>query len=164
MRIGVDICNTIANVNPAIIGHLLKGDADLDVKQIIEHYYHPAITPVIFLENPHIFAKARPYKNAAAQLRDLASCHKLFYVTARPEMVRMITEQWLKQHSFPEAPLIMGRSKPDVVKKLAIDVMFEDAPHEIVNLRGKCRVLVRAQRYNVHLPEEKFTWKKGVAF
>lgn len=163
MRIGVDICNTVASVNRAVIGHLLKKGAGRDVVQLIKHYYHPAVTPAMFEQNPALFAQAKPYKGAAAQLRCLATRHKLFYITARPEWARTITERWLKQHGFPDAPLFMGRPKPEVVADMAIDVMLEDAPHEIAGLRDLCRVLVRAQPYNLGLPEQKFTWKKGVA-
>lgn len=163
MRIGVDICNTIANVNRVIIGHLLKRGAGRDVVEIVKHYYHPAVTPEIFLENPELFGQAKPHKGAAAQLRSLANSHKLYYITARPEWARSITERWLKQHGFPTAPLIMGRPKPEAVAELAIDLMLEDAPHEIAGLRGVCRVLIRAQPYNLGLPEPRFTWTKGVA-
>lgn len=162
MRIGVDICGTIANVYTPLAGYLLKKGDYRAVVETIRSYYHPSITPQIFKENPSIFSSAKPYKGAARQLRALAKKHELFYVTARPEWAREITQEWLDKHGFPKAPLIMGRPKPQVIEELGIELMVEDAPHEIKGLKDKCRVMVRKQPYNLRF-SGRFTWKQGVA-
>ncbi|MGI6657796.1 MAG: 5' nucleotidase, NT5C type [Dethiobacteraceae bacterium] len=162
MRIGIDICNTIADIITPLAGCLLKRGESDGLNEMLRHYHSPAVTPDIFKENPDIFSRARPLKGAAECLHMLAKEHELFYVTARPEWARQITEQWLRRNGFPKAPLIMSCNKPKVIAELGIDLMLEDAPHEIRGLRKICRVIVRKAPYNTEFPE-RFSWKQGVA-
>ncbi len=44
----------------------------------------------------------------------LSQGHSILYWTARPEIDRLITANWLNQHGFPNAPLFMGKPQGDI--------------------------------------------------
>lgn len=162
MIYGVDICGTLADILTPLAGYLLKKGEVRGLQEVLRHYHSPVVTPQLFKENPEIFSNAKPFRGAAKHLNALAKTNGLFYVTAREEWARHITESWLRKNGFPKAPVIMGHPKAEVVKEYNIDIAIEDAPHEIKGLIKICRVLVHKQTYNTGFAE-RFTWKEGVA-
>lgn len=58
MRIGIDICNTIADIITPLAGCLLKRGESDGLNEMLRHYHSPAVTPDIFKENPDIFSRA----------------------------------------------------------------------------------------------------------
>ena len=156
MRIGCDICNTIADVNTRI--YAITGNACYDA--------YPLVLPKDFF-NKHddVFRAAKPLRGAAEILRHLAGeGAEIHYITARPEWARDITINWLVKHGFPAGLLHMDRPKRDVIEEHKINLMIEDHPGEVTDLQGICHVLVRAQPYNLGLPNRFNNWGQVINF
>ncbi|KIV58917.1 hypothetical protein AM501_24055 [Aneurinibacillus migulanus] len=87
--------------------------------------------------NPDVFEDAYPLPDAAQSLQSFVSAgHTIYYVTARGEWSRQVTQQWLLKHHFPIAPLIFTVEKDTVACAIKATVAFEDSPGEIDKLSG----------------------------
>lgn len=153
-RIGVDICNTIANVNECIRQALNLPDACFKEYGLSRY----GVDEKWFTKHLEVFAEAEPMPGAAEALDILASGGaEIYYLTARPEKARWITVEWLKRWGFPDARLIMTQEKDKTARKLELDLVVEDAPPEIEKLKkAGIDVVVYRQPYNKGI----FTWEK----
>lgn len=78
------------------------------------------------------------------------------YITSRP-VDKSVTEQWLKMHGFPKAPVYSighNQSKVDIARQAGIEIFVDDRFENFVELNkvGVCCFLFDAphnQRYNV---------------
>jgi len=154
IKIGIDICNTIADVNKCIRQALNLPDAcfreyGLSRYGIDEEEW--------FVRHLEVFAEARPLPGAVEALDMLASSGaEICYVTARPEQAKAVTLGWLKKWYFPSGQLIMTQAKDEAVEKLSLDLVLEDAPPEIEKLKkAGVDIVVYRQPYNNGL----FDWK-----
>lgn len=146
-RIGVDLCNTVADVN-AEIKKVLGLPEDYVFRE-----YGPGglnIDERWFREHPEVFRNAVPLPDAPKGLNLLATAGaKIYYVTARPEWARSITENWLREYGFPHGQLLMEADKVRAYRCLDLHLFFEDAPGEIECLeRAGANVVAVAQPYN----------------
>lgn len=142
MVYGIDICNTIADVNGVL-------EKVLGPNPIPSNYRHPKATEEFWLNNLWVYAAALPIKHAAEQLRLLSRNNKLVYITARPVQAADITVKWLKEHGFPQSEVIFTDNKVAVAKNLGVQQVIDDAPHEIeAYLRAGFDVKVKSQPYN----------------
>lgn len=146
LRLGVDICNTLADVN-AEIGRVrgIKGWRP-------ERY---ALEPLgirdggaFFAAYPEIFAQAEPMPGAREALWTLARRWEIFYVTSRPLWARELTIAWLAGHGFPPGKLVMGIPKVVAVQQLGLSAFVEDDPVQVELLRQVCPVYPIAWPYN----------------
>ncbi|MGB9819668.1 MAG: 5' nucleotidase, NT5C type [Thermovenabulum sp.] len=142
MKIGVDICNTVADVLTEIERRLGKYDWHT--------YYHPNMPESFFEENKDIFLKARPYANAAKVLKELSKEHEIIYITSRPAWAKEYTVQWLKSHDFPNPEnVIFTDNKAKAVVENRVKYMIEDAPHEIRKMLSiDVKLIMKVQPYN----------------
>lgn len=122
---GVDICNTIADVN-AEVERILG-------RKIIS-YPDPDINESFFREHPECLSNAKPFAGAAEILNQIVDSYSLVYVTARPEWTNSLTKEWLKLHGFPLAPIVHTNNKLLVIRQLGITHMLEDSPFEIESM------------------------------
>jgi len=149
MRIGVDICNTVADVNSCI-----KAALGLPESYVFREYSMQAVgvsdAGGWFRKHPEVFAEALPLPGAVEALERLAACGvEICYVTARPAWAREVTRDWLRKWGYPGGELLMEADKARVYKSLGLDFFFEDAPDEIKRLeRAGARVVAVAQPYN----------------
>ena len=146
MRIGVDIDGTASNTIEVVYGRFFETVPTelLDVYDLSSYGADDH-----FFNSEWLYRKARPYKRSAEVLRALlADGHRLSYITARSEALRAVTEEWLIEYRFPFAELIMGKPKVDVIKEYKIELMIEDAPHEIERLAPVTRLIVLDRPYN----------------
>ncbi|SMB96872.1 5' nucleotidase, deoxy (Pyrimidine), type C protein (NT5C) [Thermanaeromonas toyohensis ToBE] len=149
MRVGVDLCNTVADVNACI-----KAALGLPEGYTFREYSMRAVgvrdKVGWFRKHPEVFVEALPLPGAVETLEKLAACGvEIWYVTSRPVWAREITRDWLKKWSFPKGELIMEADKARVYENLGLDLFFEDAPGEIERLeRAGARVVAVAQPYN----------------
>lgn len=155
--IAVDLCNTVADIN-SILDNIFYPNRTGD-------YYHPALKNWpgdFFKENLWIFREAAPIAGSAWVLRFVAKRNRIFFVTARPEEAREVTEAWLKENNYPNAPVFHTTDKATICRQLDVTVAIEDAPHEIVSLRNAgIEVFVKRQVYNRHLndfPYHQLSW------
>lgn len=147
-RLGVDICNTVAEVNYEIgkIFDIPKwnpttyglGSLGID-KDHVDRF---------FKEHPEVFRLAKPLSGAKEALHNLACNWEIFYITSRPIWAQDITLQWLKKHRFPFGTLVMGLSKWKAVQELEIAAFIEDDPTEVQVLQQTCPVYSPKWAYN----------------
>ena len=63
-------------------------------------------------EQSERFATAKPFLGAVENLKNmLETGSSVTYFTARREEYREVTEKWLKDNGFPDAPLIMNKPR-----------------------------------------------------
>lgn len=155
MRVGIDICNTIADVNECIRQALNLSDTHVFARYGLSEY---GIDDAWFLNNREVYAEAKPIPGSVEALDILAQNKaEIYYVTARSEEVREITRDWLKKWGFPPGRLIMAQPKDKVVQRLSLDWIVDDAPPEIRKLaKTGVNTSVYKQPYNKGL----FTWQK----
>lgn len=147
--IAVDICNSVADVNSAIVQHF---------KPLSEQY--PLPIPDGFWKSKEgikIFKKALPLKNAAEVISGVFNLlGGVVYVTSRPEEAEFVTYQWLKKYGFPKGRVIFceRKEKPGIYAALQPCVITEDDPEVIAELQEtlpNVPVLVYQWPYNRHL-------------
>ncbi|MGI9951966.1 HAD family acid phosphatase [Moorellaceae bacterium AZ2] len=157
MRIGVDVCNSIADVNTQI-----KKALGLPEGYAFRRYglQEVGITDPEewFFKHPEVFSEAFPLAGAVEVLNALAARGvRIYYVTSRPSWAKEITVRWLNKWGFPDGTLIMAADKARVYKNLGLELFFEDAPEEIERLElSGAAVMAVAQPYN----RGSFRWEE----
>jgi uncharacterized HAD superfamily protein len=134
-----DIDGTVADARHRL--HLIAGPADHDHWV---RFFEAAV------DDP-------PLAEGVARAKQLAETHDIVWLTARPEPVRGMTEDWLAQHGLPTGRLLMlpeGEKKLarmfklDAIRRLAeeheIAVVFDDDPRVIALLEEAGIPVVRA--------------------
>jgi uncharacterized HAD superfamily protein len=134
-----DIDGTVADARHRL--HLIDGSADHD--QWVR-FFDAAV------DDP-------PLAEGVARAKQLAETHDIVWLTARPERIREMTEDWLVQHGLPTGRLLMlpeGEKKLarmfklDTIRRLAeeheITVVFDDDPRVIALLEDAKIPVVRA--------------------
>jgi hypothetical protein len=58
------------------------------------------------------------------------------YITASPPLMKTAREQWLAQHNFPPAPVVMTANKAQEMRVRGIDVLVDDKPATIKSIRA----------------------------
>ncbi|MDI6908023.1 MAG: hypothetical protein QMC81_11140 [Thermoanaerobacterales bacterium] len=144
MWVGVDVCNTLANVNLELLRRF----------NIRMNEYPAPIEPEWFAssEGLRVLWAAEPFPGAAAALARLVrNGYRLVYVSSRPKEAEFITLRWLEFHGFPEAPLcLLPRGRKVILsEKARVAAFFEDNPQEILTLkRAGVDVIVKDWPYN----------------
>jgi 5'(3')-deoxyribonucleotidase len=73
----------------------------------------------------------------------------IYYVTSRPEYVKLTTEQYLKRYKFPfRENLIFTNDKVNTARRLRADFCIDDLPKHIEGLSKVSKVVMIAQPYN----------------
>lgn len=164
MRLGVDIDNTVANLNEDLVR---RYNVSLDV------YPSPDL-PVGFFsteEGLELLVRVKPLPGAAEVLRSLSRAgHEILYMTSRPVLAINFTREWLKAWGFPRGGIVFV---PRGFKKMfaacyGIDVFFEDDPGEALGLQEVIgRVYMLQWPYNKSVESQyidKFTfWEEILA-
>ncbi len=60
-----------------------------------------------------VLMKDAPTSDSVRCLKELSQRYKLVYLTARPEMAKAATEEWLNAMNFPKGPLFIGPTPAD---------------------------------------------------
>ncbi|KAB2954301.1 hypothetical protein F9B85_00990 [Heliorestis acidaminivorans] len=163
MIIGVDICNTIAQVNEALALHFLGTSKVPDDLQKQRQWNLPGLNPDFFRspEGMNLLSQAKPYEKASEVLNSfIYKGHKIVYITARPQETELVSRRWLRQHNFPLGDIVHSHQKGESCLEKGVTFMIEDDPFyaEQVKRAGIPVFLVR-QRYNVDFPAPKMDWK-----
>jgi hypothetical protein len=147
MWIGVDICNTIANVNLELVRRF---NIALDV--------YPAANgpPRDFFSSPEgvkFFWNVEPFPHAAQALRRIAGAgYRLAYVSSRPRETYFVTKRWLALCGFPPGPVMLGLAaerKVALATRYGLAGFFEDDPAVAAALAGAgIRVWLKDWPYN----------------
>lgn len=167
MRVGVDLCNTIADVNAEI-----KKVLGLREDHVFREYglegtgIKDKEADGWFKKHPEVFAEAVPLPGSVKALGLLAvRGADIYYVTSRPAWAREITERWLRKWGFPEGKLVVEADKARVYKSRGLGLFFEDVPEEIERLqRVGANVVAVAQPYNTGVFRWELVLEKGGNF
>ncbi|MGB9660738.1 MAG: hypothetical protein ACPL5F_01810 [Moorellaceae bacterium] len=145
VRIGVDIDNTICNLNAELLRMYNVS---------LESYPSPEL-PEGFFATPQgmeVLAQAEPLPGAVEGLHILSrkGC-EIFYITSRSPLAMALTKKWLESRSFPRGAInfVPRGRKAFFAGALSIDLFFEDDPLEAGELvKVVPEVLVPAWPYN----------------
>ncbi|ABO49375.1 conserved hypothetical protein [Desulforamulus reducens MI-1] len=152
MLVGVDICNTISNVNYELLQRFNINLKVYPAPEVPEHFF---TSP----DGLKIFATARPYFRAKEMLHMIsASGYKLIYMTSRPKMAEFVTRRWLDIHDFPHGRVefVSSKEKAIMAHDAGMVAFFDDDPFVIKDLiqKGIPRVFVKTAPYNRHFASE----------
>ena len=146
MWVGVDICNTIANVNLQLIKCFGM--------EAYDKYPYSGIPQDYFSTNAGLLTlwQAEPFPKAVQTLNGLKNKgYKIAYVTSRSKLSRFITKRWLTIHRFPTGPVffISQAEKGHFAVRKGMTMFFEDEPNtaqELLNLG--IQVFLKDWQYN----------------
>ncbi len=156
----IDLCDTVAQVTNAIEGIYGPMPDPLTPS-------HPAVWHPDYWADPNnriareIFKFAEPIPGSVEGVNYLARKGPIVYLTARPEWSKHISENYLRQNGFPEAPVVCTPDKYSWVLKHGAVVAIEDMPKHIEKLQLLIPVFVPTQTWNKGLGIQ-FNWKGGI--
>jgi len=103
-----------------------------------------------FLTNVDIFYSSQfPTKDCINFLNNVKYRFDLYYITSRPESVKVTTEQYLERYRFPfRDNLIFTDDKVNEVRRLKISYCIDDMPCHIEALSKVSTIIIRAQPWN----------------
>lgn len=143
MLVGIDICNTLADINYVL-------EKELGRNPNPSSYYHPKVESGYFKNNLWIFDEAPSIEYSRDVLENLSGKCQVVYITARPVESRDITSRWLKRNGYPKGELLFTQDKLKVAVKLGVSLAIDDAPNELTRyISGNIPVWTKAQPYNV---------------
>lgn len=80
--------------------------------------------------------------------------YEIYYITSRPPLVRLTTEQYFSRYNFPYLDNIIFESdKVNTARLLKLQYFIEDLPASILPLSKVTNIIVKAQPYNIDLWE-----------
>ena len=145
IRIGVDVDNTICNLNVELLRRYNVS---------LESYPSPELPEGFFAtaQGMEVLEQAEPLPGAVETLHILSGkgC-EIFYITTRPPLAIGLTRKWLESRNFPRGAInfVPRGRKASFAGALGIELFFEDDPSEAVELaRVVLWVLVPAWPYN----------------
>jgi len=152
LRVAVDICNTIANVNLELLRYF---------NITLDDYPSPVVPEGFFdtYKGREVYIRAEPFPGSQNVLRTfLKEGYVIEYVTTRPPSAEFITKRWLSVHGFPLGQVIFVDSPKEKVifaEKRNYAAFFEDDPRVIKPLfeRGY-EVYVKDWIYNRFLQHD----------
>lgn len=153
MHIGIDIDGTVTD--PQSCFHYMNDTLGyaIDYHQATEYELHTYTDMTqhdfwdFMIQHGHeeaIYRSSQPHTEVNVALWKMRQSHHLHYVTARSEIVRSVTEEWIKQHELPLDSLIMTGShdKIGVVKELALDLFMEDRYENAISIHEETSIPV----------------------
>jgi hypothetical protein len=77
----------------------------------------------------------------------------IYYITARPLLVKLTTEQYMRRHNFPfRDNLIFEKDKVNTARRLKLDYFIDDSQENIAGLSKVTNAILMAQ------PENRAYW------
>ncbi len=169
-NLGVDVDGVITNIQDFIFefGAKYAYDGDFDLANLNKDSYDSAVTFNWCRETDNNFwqqmlekysREERPRQLVSEVLYKIKEADwKIHIITARKSIkeedikerkIEKILENWLEEHDIPYDVLVFtGNSKVDALKEHQIDIMIEDSPSNIEELRKICPIIVFDAMYN----------------
>ncbi len=169
-NLGVDVDGVLTNIQDFIFefGAKFSYERGFDLENLNKDAYDSAITfnwcnntdDEFWHEVLEKYSRdERPRQLASEVLHKLKDeGWKIHIITARKSMkeedikvnkIEKILEEWLKIHDIPYDVLVFtGSDKIQEIKDYNIDVMIEDSPNNIEQLRDLCSIIVFDAMYN----------------
>ena len=143
MKIGIDLDNVLNKLTPTwLMYHFLKTGETVTVEDIKcwgMHKYVKTGKKIYDLLQPELFEDLPVMPYSQEVTHRLSKDHELFVVTATEPRNMEVKAKWLKRH-FPHINQknIVATHRKDVVD---VDVLIDDAPHNILDFPGQTIVL-----------------------
>jgi hypothetical protein len=146
LRVGVDICNTISNVNLELLRYYNVSIDDYPSTKVPEGFF-------ITGKGLGVLMHAEPFPGSQNILKRLQEEGNVIeYVTTRPVTAEFVTKRWLVMYGFPQGKVIFVHSheeKAACAVERNYTVFFEDDPRAIKSLLDKgVEVFVKDWPYN----------------
>jgi uncharacterized HAD superfamily protein len=160
MRIGVDLDNTILDATTSHLHYYnLASGLSLTADDVNDFYifrlygWSSEERDEIFSQYGHdIHWNSQPYPLAIETLCQLIQDHHVSFITARPEIFRNVTTDWLKFYKFMYDDITFTENKFQACADLKIDVLIDDAPHYAEEFSHRnIPVILYDQPYNRHI-------------
>jgi uncharacterized protein len=170
-RFGIDIDGTVTD--PAtFIPHLNEHfNKNLTLEDIVDYYLTKAleITEKEFWtwmqkHESMLYRKSIPAENAKKILNKWTNHYELYYISARPDHLFHITQDWFHKLELPydHIELLGQHNKLKAVKEHNVDLFFEDKHDNAVNIAEtfKIPVILMETPYNqMKVPENVYRAK-----
>lgn len=96
-----------------------------------------------------IYTSFVPESRLIQLLNKLGEKYSLYYITARPDSVRRITEKYLRDFHFPQdTNLIFSKDKDTMARLLKLDYFVEDSVKNAEKLKNICTTFLVKTPYN----------------
>ncbi|WP_127585122.1 5' nucleotidase, NT5C type [Paenibacillus koleovorans] len=163
MHIGIDLDNTILDATASHLHYynLASGRSfrpeDLNDFYIYRLYgWNQEEREAVYLRHGHdIHWNSLPLPMAVEMLQELFARHRLSFITARPELFREVTVNWLERHGVPYHHICFVEDKLRTCMDLQVDVLIDDGPHYAEQFASAQRpVILYEQPYNVAVRHE----------
>lgn len=163
MRVGIDFDGIICDFNGEFINRAQKefnleidsDDMDYSLETIEEKYGISSswVNKKLF-KDEWFWAKLMPYEETLETLREWNNLgHEIHIITGRPKDTAIVTRGWLRKHQVPHTALTFEpiMHKIDYIKRLEIEVMFEDRFFEANKIGAfGIRSFIVRRPWNVH--------------
>ncbi|WP_099191918.1 5' nucleotidase, NT5C type [Tepidibacter mesophilus] len=124
---------------------------DTTLEEILEFYTHKGYD---------IHLSANPLDSSSEIIHELNKKHNLYFVTARNEGLKDVTEEWMRVNNFPKIKVyyLGGYYKVDKARELDCDLFIEDNPQNTEDLaKSGIQVLLMDANYNKDIKLENVT-------
>jgi uncharacterized HAD superfamily protein len=103
-----------------------------------------------FLTTVDIFYSARyPTDDVMYFLNTVKDVYDIYYVTSRPDYVRLTTEQFLRRYDFPfRENLVFTSDKATFARSVRCDYFIDDLPKNLETVKNLTRPILIARPYN----------------
>jgi uncharacterized HAD superfamily protein len=99
---------------------------------------------------PFLYSTQIPSKETLETLEQLDKCYEIYYISARPQEVKLVTEQYLAKYEFPQREnLVFTSNKGLYCNAHNIHIAIEDQVHHICSLlANEVNVIAVRHPYN----------------
>lgn len=145
--IAVDLCNTVADIDP-VLRRILNVPTEVRQRDL----WRFGATTDFFrsAQGLKVFAEVAPIAGAVEGVRELIrSGFEVAYVTARPVEAVQTSRVWLARHGFPRPSAVYCTDdKVATVRRLGAVVAIDDWPPEVARLSEAVPVVIHSRWFN----------------
>lgn len=170
INLGVDVDGVLTNIQDYILAYGAKFNYEngIVLENLKKHHYN--VSKVFdwdeelsyqfwinHLEDYSLNEEPRHFASEVLKKLKQEGC-KIYIITARCSMkeedikinkIENILMDWLKEHDIPYDKIVFtNEDKIDAIKQNDIDIMIEDSPKNIMELKDYCDVVVYDALYN----------------
>lgn len=157
MKIAVDICNTLVDINSEI--------EKMGYRRTPGVYFFNNLPSKLFKEHLEIFERAKPFYGAEDALWRLSEVYDIVYLTARPIEAAEVTKKSLFEiNNFPPGKIVHSYCKVQDFKKEGCIFAIDDSPEEISEyVKSGIRCYIHHRDYNTRFAGPRIIDWSGVA-
>lgn len=151
-RLGLDLDGTLINWHESVLEYykMFRGFDGTDssfwttfYKTIPDDEFN-FITQIEFL-----YTNRQPDADCRSFIDCVKDRFEIYYITARPSIARLTTEQYLRKYNFPfQENLIFTDDKVNAARLLKLDYFIEDMPNHVKALSDVVFTIMRSRPWN----------------